>query len=70
MKKRTQKLTLNRETLRLLGTNEMSRVVGATEDTSSACFEATHCECVSDGCINPTWQHTCGTVCDIPSWHC
>ncbi|HSG39447.1 MAG TPA: class I lanthipeptide [Thermoanaerobaculia bacterium] len=68
MKKKTRKLNLNRETISSLDRAALGHAAGA--GTSEECIVPTGCECGSDGCIGPSWQHTCGTVCDIPSWHC
>jgi hypothetical protein len=69
MKKKTRKLSLNRETISSLDNAALRKAGGA--GTSEECIEATGCDCPgTNGCIGPSWQHTCGTVCDIPSWHC
>jgi len=50
MKKKTRKLSLNRETLRNLQTGDLRRAAGGT-NTSAACEEATHCDCdTQTGC--------------------
>jgi hypothetical protein len=55
MKKGLKKLTLNRETLRVLGT-DFRGVAGGVEtlDTSCPCDNATGCGCDTDGCYPPT----------------
>lgn len=68
MKKKVRKLSLNRETISSLDGKALGQVAGGA--TSAECIAPTGCECGTDGCISPSWQHTCGTVCDIPTWHC
>jgi hypothetical protein len=58
VKKHLKKLSLSRETLRILETGDARKAVGGhSHDTSCACEEATHCECASQG----------GTDCYPPS---
>ena len=59
MKKKTSRLTLNRETLRLLSDKATKDAQGGSGMT----FPVNEDTLMS-------WQHTCGSVCDIPSWHC
>ena len=66
MKKKAKKLTLHRETVRNLAGSDLNRAAGGT-DTSGFCLEASGCECVVS---DSHFDHTCGTVCDIPTWHC
>jgi hypothetical protein len=66
MKKTVKKLSLHRETVRNLVGSDLSRAAGGTY-TSSFCLEPTACEC---GGLDSHFDHTCGSVCDIPSWHC
>jgi hypothetical protein len=65
MRKRSRKLALHRETLRQLDPLQARRAVGGA--TSDDCLQATGCECATDGCIGPTWWHTCGTTCTVPT---
>ena len=51
MKKKVKKLSLDRETLRLLEGENLGKVPGGFE-------------------LDSHYDHTCGSVCDIPSWHC
>jgi hypothetical protein len=57
MKKRMKKLALHRETLRSLQGSETQEVAGGSGDTSCQCFQATGCDCASQGgtdCYPPT----------------
>jgi hypothetical protein len=47
VKKSAKKLTLHRETVLRLGTNDLSQIVGGT-NTSLACIEYTGCDCDPD----------------------
>lgn len=69
MKKRTKKLSFTRETIRSLDSGTLGKAAGGT-DTSDFCIAPTGCECGSGDCSDSHFAHTCGTVCDIPSWHC
>lgn len=65
MRKRSNKLSLNRETLRRLDPMQAIKAVGGA--TSDECIAPTGCECGTQGCVNPTWWHTCGTTCTVPT---
>jgi hypothetical protein len=56
MHKRAKKMTLHRETLRSLDPKKLTHVAGGSGTPLQD--KDTH------------FDHTCGTVCDIPSWHC
>lgn len=60
MKKKTSRLTLNRETLRHLQDAATGEAKGASGPMTFPVNEDTLM----------SWQHTCGSVCDIPTWHC
>jgi len=71
MKKKLQKLTLNRETLRILESHKLGAVAGAAS-IAIACSEGGGCSdantCMSEyisGCHDcPSWDETlCGTAC-------
>lgn len=47
MKKRIQRLYLNKETLGSLQSSTLARIGGGTAQTSMECFEATGCDCYS-----------------------
>ena len=72
MKKRMNRLQLHRETLRTLSAPGLRRIGGGTGgmDTTNACEEASWCACpTATGCIGPTWEHTCGGLCDSCDTH-
>ena len=54
MRKNLKKLSLNRETLRSLHGTNLGNVAGGSEDQP----------------LDTHYDHTCGTVCDIETWHC
>ena len=57
MNKKLKKLNLNRETIQSLSSTSLGKVAGGTG--------------IEDPVIGDShFDHTCGTVCDIPSWHC
>jgi hypothetical protein len=56
MKKNVRRLSLNRETLRSLDPSTLSGAAGGT-------FTRDPEE------LDSHFDHTCGSVCDIPSWH-
>jgi len=57
MKKGMKKLSLHRETLRSLAQRNLKTVAGGSA--------------IEDPVIGDShFDHTCGSVCDIPSWHC
>jgi hypothetical protein len=70
--KKTGKLKLHRETLRILAEPGLRRVAGGSGDTTQNCEAWSTCACPSEEgfCDGSSRHHTCGTVCDIPSWHC
>jgi hypothetical protein len=49
MKKHPKKLSLNRETVLNLEGNDIRMVAGGGNETSALCFQATGCECASQG---------------------
>lgn len=54
MKKGLKKLTLNRETLRVLGTDLRGVAGGVVTQTSCACDLATGCDCETGNCYPET----------------
>lgn len=61
MRKRTRKLSLQRETLRHLDPDSLRRAGGGNPlDTTTGCEEASHCACETDGC--GTTGSTCPSV--------
>lgn len=58
MKKQAKKMKLHRETIRSLSGAKLRTAAGGSGPTPIEPDLDTH------------FDHTCGTVCDIPSWHC
>jgi hypothetical protein len=65
MKKSVRRLALSRETVRRLDLQLLNGVAGAFEEDNS---QAGGCGSLSN--TSNSCAHTCGTVCDIPTWHC
>ena len=65
-KKGLRKLQLTRETLRNLSTDELSRVVGGTQDTDGCPFTVLPCQLypldTAVGCGFPSQGSGCGSV--------
>lgn len=66
MRKKTMKLSLHRETLRQLDPLEALNAVGGNT-TSQGCIFPSGCVCGTGQSVGPTWEHTCGTTCDVPT---
>ena len=58
MNKKVKKMSLHRETIRSLSGEKLRVVAAGSGPTPLQPDLDTH------------FDHTCGTVCDIPSWHC
>ena len=56
MNKKLKRLNLNRETIQSLSSTSLGKAAGGIE--------------VFQNELDTHFDHTCGTVCDIPSWHC
>ncbi len=74
MKKRTRKLTLHRETIRILGGHELSPVVGASGNElvtgcpcTEGCFQTCGC---GGGTANTCQQHTCNNCSGAHTCEC
>jgi len=67
MKKGMKKLSLSRETLRVLGSDLRGVAGGIVTDTSCACEYATGCDCNTDFCLPPT---ACLATCSCSAIPC
>lgn len=69
MKRSFRRLQLSRETLGRLESGDLRKVLGGSGPTSSECIIPS-CICDTDGCIQPTWEHTCTILCCSSMAHC